>query len=59
MLLAAIFLDMQRKESAGDRDRTIISVLDVVPHNFMLTQCNNCRAYCEEAHHLFSTSAFL
>lgn len=59
MVLAGIFLGMQTKELAEDRDRTIISVLDVVSHKFMLTQSRNCRAYCEEAHHLFSASAFL
>lgn len=59
MVLAGIFLGMWRKELAGVRDRTIISVLDVVPHKFMLTQCSDCRAYCEEAHHVFSASAFL
>lgn len=57
--LAGIFLGMWREEMAGDRDHTIISVFDVVPHKFMLTQCRDCRAYCEEAHHLFSASALL
>lgn len=57
--LAGIFLGMWREEMVGDRDHTIISVFDVVPHKFMLTQCRDCRAYCEEAHHLFSASALL
>lgn len=59
MALAGILLGMWREEVARNRDCTINPVLDVVPHKFMLTQCRDCRAYCEALHHLFSASALL
>lgn len=59
VVLGGIFIVMQRKELTRHRDHNIIWVLDVVPHKFILTQCSNCRVYCQQVQHLFSASAFL